>query len=121
MVHVSGFLSSRLKVARLGFILSDLVKNVNPTVLVGYIFLPFLNKTAVRIESAKVDLVRKPTFANKMLRSARMAAMTGRTAAFDIAAKVRCGPEAAAYTMSGFPIGVNEHYCGIAEFASQSQ
>jgi hypothetical protein len=50
MVHVSGFLSSRLKVARLGFILSDLVKNVNPTVLVGYILLPFLNKTAVRIE-----------------------------------------------------------------------
>jgi hypothetical protein len=61
MVHVSGFLSSRLKVAGLVFILSDLVMYVNPTVLVRFKFLPFLNKMAVSIKSAKVNLVHKPT------------------------------------------------------------
>jgi hypothetical protein len=61
MVHVSGFLSSRLKVAGLVYILSDLVKYVNPTVLVRFKFLPFFNKMAVIIESAKVNLVYKPT------------------------------------------------------------
>jgi hypothetical protein len=40
---------------------------------------------------------------------------------FEDVVKVGFGPEAAAYAMSGFPTGVNEHCYGIGEFASQSQ